>query len=154
MPGLILEFSIPYHMEIFLEGHCFTIQSGALALSTASFQRVQDLFQPVQNENSLSRVFSLCKCILSCAIKFLYVRSSQGNFNPFEFIRAFLLSSRKSQTLFMVYENLRFSDCSFPPVTIFKTEISGFFILNTGQIWDNLASENRQKVNSLTPKII
>lgn len=45
---------------------------------------------------------------------------------------------------FMVYENLRFSDCSFPPVTIFKTEISaGFLILNTGQIWDNLASENR-----------
>ena len=43
---------------------------------------------------------------------------------------------------FMVYENLRFSDCSFAPVTIFKTEISGFFILNTGQIWDNLASEN------------
>ena len=47
MPGLILEFSIPYHMEIFLEGHCFTIQSGALALSTVSFQRVQDLYQPV-----------------------------------------------------------------------------------------------------------
>ena len=62
-----------------------------------SCQSIQDLFLPVKNENSLSRVFEiLCKCILSRAIKFPCVRSFQSNFtNLFEFIRAFLLSSRK-----------------------------------------------------------
>ena len=80
----------------------------------------------------LSRVLSaLWKCILSSAIKFVSVRSSQGNLSLFEITRASVLFSRKFQTQF--YESKNFSDSSLHRT--FESENFGFlFLRKTGKL--------------------